>query len=60
MQSRRTVKRGMGVLVVAFLLLAAFLGALVFRKYEHAGAPPPMPAAPQQAGPVAVTLFFAD
>jgi spore germination protein GerM len=50
----------MGVLVTAFLVLAVFLGALVFRKYEHAGTPPSLPAAPQQAGTVTVTLFFAD
>ncbi|HZV82832.1 MAG TPA: GerMN domain-containing protein [Geobacteraceae bacterium] len=60
MRSRRTVRRGMGVVVAAFLLLAVFLGALVFRKYENAGTPPPVPAAPQQAGQIAVTLFFAD
>lgn len=59
MQSRRTARRGMGVLVAAFLMLAVFLGALVFRKYENAGAPSPVPPAPQQAGPVTVTLFFA-
>jgi len=49
----------MRVLVAAFLVLAVFLGALVFRKYENAGTPAPVPA-PQQAGPVTVTLFFAD
>lgn len=59
MQSRRSVRRGMGVLVAAFLMLAIFLGALVFRKYENAGTPAPVPPAPQQAGPVTVTLFFA-
>ena len=60
MGARRTARRGMGVLVTAFLVLAVFLGALVFRKYENAGTPPMVPAAPQQAGPVTVTLFFAD
>lgn len=59
MQARRTVRRGMGVLVTAFLVLAVFLGALVFRKYEHAGTPPPVPTS-QQDGLVTVTLFFAD
>jgi len=58
MQSPRTVRRGMGVLIAAFLILAVFLGALVFRKYETAGTPSPVPP-PQQAGLVAVTLFFA-
>jgi spore germination protein GerM len=46
--------------VLAFLLLAAFLGALLFRKHEKALTPPPLPSAPQQSGFVTVTLFFAS
>lgn len=60
MKSRRTVKRGVGVLVVAFLLLAVFLGVVLLRKYEEARTPPAQPGASQQAGPLTVTLFFAD
>jgi spore germination protein GerM len=60
MGSRQTVRRGVGVLVTAFLVLAVFLGALVFRKYEHAGTPPASPEAPRQGGTMTVTLFFAD
>lgn len=59
MKGRRSVKRGIGVLVTAFLLLALFLGVLVFRKYEGAKIPPPLPAAPVQSGFLTVTLFFA-
>lgn len=50
----------MGVLVAAFLLLAVFLGALFFRKYEGARTIPPAPASAQKEGLVSVTLFFAD
>lgn len=60
MRSRQTAKRGVGVLVAAFLVLAVFLGALVFRKYENAGTPPPVSTPSQQSGFVTVTLFFAD
>lgn len=60
MKSRRTAKRDVGVLVVAFLLLAVFLGVVLLRKYEEARTPPALPGAPQQAGPLTVTLFFAD
>jgi spore germination protein GerM len=60
MKGRRPVKRGIGVLVTAFLLLALFLGVMVFRKYEGAKNPPPVPAAPAQSGFLTVTLFFAS
>jgi len=59
MKSRLTAKRDVGVLVVAFLLLAVFLGVVLLRKYEEARTPA-LPGAPQQAGSLAVTLFFAD
>lgn len=63
MKGRRSAKRGIGVLVTAFFLLAIFLGVLVFRKYE--GAKPPLtvpvaPTAPVQSGFMSVTLFFAS
>ncbi len=60
MQPKRNVRRGMGVLVAAFLLLAVFLGALFFRKYEGARTAPSAPPSAQKDGLVAVTLFFAD
>lgn len=46
-------------IVLAFLLLAVFLGALFFRKHETATTPPSQPEAPQNSGRVTVTLFFA-
>ncbi len=60
MKEQQLTKRGIGVLVTAFLLLALFLGLLVFRKYEGAKTSPPVPAAPAQAGFLNVTLFFAS
>jgi spore germination protein GerM len=60
MKAQRPAKRGIGVLVTAFLLLALFLGVMVFRKYEGAKHPPAVPAAPVQSGYLNVTLFFAD
>ena len=45
--------------MLAFLLLALFLGAMLFRKHEKALAPPTIPAESQQSGLVNVTLFFA-
>lgn len=53
------VKGGIGAIAFSFLLLAIFLGALLFKKYEDAKAPPP-PAAAQKSGLVTVTLFFAS
>jgi hypothetical protein len=53
------VKGGIGVIAFSFLLLAIFLGAILFKKYEDAKAPP-LPAAVQQSGFKTVTLFFAS
>src|SRR5689334_6756172 len=53
------VKGGIGVIAFSFLLLAIFLGALLFKKYEDAKAPPP-PATVQREGFKTVTLFFAS
>ena len=53
------LKGGIGVIAFSFLLLAIFIGAILFKKYEDAKAPPP-PAAVQKAGLKTVTLFFAS
>jgi spore germination protein GerM len=53
------LKGGIGVIAFSFLLLAIFLGALLFKKYEDAKAPP-LPPAVQQSGLKTVTLFFAS
>jgi spore germination protein GerM len=58
-KSRKPVRRGIGVLIAAFLLLAIVLGVLVFRKYEGAKTPPPVPAVQDNAGFHPVALFFA-
>jgi len=59
MKGRKPVRRGIGVLIAAFLVLAVVLGALVFRKYEEAKTPPPVPAVRDDAGYHPVVLFFA-
>ena len=59
MRNQRNPKRGVWVIVLAFLLVAVFLGALLFRKYEKATTPPSLPVSPQKSGLVTVTLFFA-
>ncbi len=59
MKNSIAVKGGIGVIVFSFLLLAIILGALLFKKYESAKAPPP-PATVQQEGFKTVTLFFAS
>jgi spore germination protein GerM len=60
MKGKKPARRGVGVLVAAFLVLAVVLGALIFRKYEGAKTPPPQPAAQENAGFHQVVLFFAD
>lgn len=60
MKKQRNPKRGVWVIVLAFLLLAVFLGALLFRKYEDATTSPSSPASSQKSGLVTVTLFFAS
>ncbi len=52
-------RRGTGVLVVAFIVLAVILGFLVQRKYESRRVQPTVPPQTQQAGTVPVVLFFA-
>jgi spore germination protein GerM len=52
-------RRGVGILVVAFIIFALFLGAMLLRKYEAGRVQPTVPPAVQTAGPVTVTLFFA-
>lgn len=58
MKSSSAVKSGIRVIAISFLLLAIFLGALLFKKFEDAKAPPP-PSAVQKTGGITVTLFFA-
>lgn len=60
MKNSKSPKRGAWGIVLAFLLLAVFLGALLFRKHEKAITPPSVPTAPQNSGLVTVTLFFAS
>ena len=59
MKGKKPARRGVGVLVAAFLVLAVVLGALLFRKYEGAKTPPPVPAVQEKAGYHQVVLFFA-
>jgi hypothetical protein len=58
MRSGRSRQQEIGVLVIAFLVLALFLGALLLRKYKEASAPPSAPPTAQQTGTATVTLFF--
>ncbi len=59
MKSHKSPRRGVWIIVLAFLLLAVFLGALLFRKHDRAITPPPPPTELQKSGLVTVTLFFA-
>ena len=59
MKKNRIPQRGAWGIVLAFLLLAVFLGALLFKKHERASAPPTTPGELPQSGLVNVTLFFA-
>jgi spore germination protein GerM len=59
MKNRRK-RRGTGLLIVAFIVLAVFLGFLVLRKYESRRVQPVVPPQTQQAGTVPVVLFFAN
>lgn len=59
MNKNRTPQRGAWGIVLAFLLLAVFLGALFFKKHERASAPPAAPGDLPQAGQIKITLFFA-
>lgn len=60
MRTKKTPKRGVGVLVAAFLVLAVALGVLLMRKHEMAKMPPPLSPPQGQAGIHPVQLFFAD
>ncbi|HEX9023354.1 MAG TPA: GerMN domain-containing protein [Geobacteraceae bacterium] len=48
------------VLIIAFLLCAAALGALFLKKYEERSRQPAIPLHPHQEGTLMVTLFFAS
>ncbi len=52
-------RRGTGILIVAFIVLAVILGFLVLRKYESRRVQPTVPPQEQQAGTAPVVLFFA-
>lgn len=60
MKGKNRAKRGIGVLVAAFLVLAVVLGALLLRKYEEAKTPPTAPTVEDKSGYQQVVLFFAD
>lgn len=60
MKRSKSPKRGVWIIVLAFLLLAVFLGALLFKKHEMATTPSSVPVVPQSSGLVTVTLFFAS
>lgn len=55
----KSPKRGVWLIVLAFFLLALFLGVFFLRKHETAITPPSVPTAPQSTGLVTVSLFFA-
>ncbi len=48
------------VLIIAFFLCAAALGALFLKKYEERSRQPAIPPPPRQEGTLMVTLFFAS
>lgn len=60
MSNIKSPRRGVWVIALAFLFLAMFWGALVFRKHERATTLPTPATSPQRAGLVAVTLYFAS
>ena len=60
MRVKKAPKRGVGVLIAAFLILAVALGALLMRKHDMAKMPPQVPATQEQAGSHPVMLFFAE
>jgi len=60
MKRGKSPNRGLWVTVLAFLLLAVFLGALFVKKHETATTPPSQSTVPQNSGRVTVTLFFAS
>jgi spore germination protein GerM len=60
MKGKKPLRRGIGVLVAAFLVLAVVLGALLFRKIDKAKTLPPAPVATETAGYHPVVLFFAS
>ncbi len=59
MKRSKSPKRGVWLIVLAFFLLALFLGVFFLRKHETAITPPSGPTAPQSTGFVTVSLFFA-
>lgn len=59
MKNEKPARRGKWLLTIAFLLLAAIVGALVAKKY-HVSSTPQVSPPVEQAGTMLITLFFAD
>jgi len=57
-QAQQT-RRRMALLIVAFVIFAAVLGTLIYRKYELSRTTPAGPQ-PQRTGTLVVALFFAS
>ena len=57
---RSNALRRKTLLFIAFIVSAAILGALLFRKYEKSRLAPSPPSPTGEAGAIFVTLFFAD
>jgi sporulation and spore germination protein len=57
---RSNALRRKTLLFIAFIVSAAILGALLFRKYEKSRGVPSVPPPAKEAGTIYVTLFFAD
>jgi len=53
-------RRRMALLIVAFIVFAAIIGALIMQKYEKSHLTSPVPPQPRQAGTFLATLFFAS
>jgi spore germination protein GerM len=53
-------RRSKGILIVAFIIFAAIVGALLLKKYDTSSRRPQVPPPAAQTGTVLVTLFFAS
>ena len=60
MRSNNRPRREVAVLLIAFIVCAAVLGALMLMKYEERRLQPVAPPQSQQEGVFLVTLFFAS
>ena len=59
MKKNSRSRRGKGILVAAFMILAAIVGTLVMKKYDISNRRPQSPPPVAEADTVLVTLFFA-